>query len=365
MRRRVELRLDPVARRRRGEGGRPDPEQDGKSDGVSHKKGCYQRARCAPTPAYTPRVPKLTIDNVVKAYDGKVAVDGVSFEVEGGELFGLLGPNGAGKSTLIRMTMDILRPDSGRILVNGRPSIDADHDTIGYLPEERGLYRKQKVIDVLDYFGRLKGMHGSEVKAKAQAALDRIGLGAWSMKRVDALSKGMQQKVQIVSTLLHDPEVVIFDEPFAGLDPVNARMVKDIMLELKAKGRLVVLSTHQMDQVEELCDRIVMIDRGRRMLYGTVGEIKKRYAEELRRADGRENVVLVDGAGEFASLPGVIGAKRVGGAVRLSLAPELRPEQFLERALAAGMTIARFEAAPLSLEEVFVHVATARAEAPA
>ena len=246
-------------------------------------------------------MPQLVIENVVKAYDTKLAVDQVSFEVNGGEVFGLLGPNGAGKSTLIRMVMDILRPDSGRILVNGRPSLDADHDKVGYLPEERGLYRKQKVIDVLDYFGRLKGMNGRDVRAKAQAALDRVDLGEWAKKRVDALSKGMQQKVQIVGTLLHEPEVVILDEPFAGLDPVNARMVKDIILALKREGRLVVLSTHQMDQAEELCDRIVMIDRGRRVLYGTLREIKKRYAEELHSAAGRGNVVLVDGEGEFAT----------------------------------------------------------------
>lgn len=267
-------------------------------------------------------MPQLAIENVVKAYDAKLAVDHVSFEVNGGEVFGLLGPNGAGKSTLIRMVMDILRPDSGRILVNGRPSIDADHDKVGYLPEERGLYRKQKVIDVLDYFGRLKGMTGRDVKAKAQAALDRVGLGEWAKKRVDALSKGMQQKVQIVGTLLHEPEVVILDEPFAGLDPVNARMVKDIILDLKREGRLVVLSTHQMDQAEELCDRIVMIDRGRRVLYGTLREIKKRYADELQGAAGRDNVVLVDGEGEFASLPGVLTSSNVGAAMKLTLAPD-------------------------------------------
>jgi ABC-2 type transport system ATP-binding protein len=310
-------------------------------------------------------MPQLVIENVVKAYDGKVAVDQVSFEVNGGEVFGLLGPNGAGKSTLIRMAMDILRPDSGRILVNGRPSTDAEHDRVGYLPEERGLYRKQKVIDVLDYFGRLKGMTGPDVKAKAQAALDRIGLGEWAKKRVDALSKGMQQKVQIVGTLLHDPEVVILDEPFAGLDPVNARMVKDIILALKREGRLVVLSTHQMDQAEELCDRIAMIDRGRRVLYGTLREIKKRYAEELQGAAGRGNVVVVDGEGEFASLPGVLSVIAVGGATRLTLSPELRPERFLEAAIAAGMTIARFEAAPTPLEEIFVHVVTTNALASA
>ena len=306
-------------------------------------------------------MPQLSIENVVKAYDGKVAVDSVSFDVSGGEVFGLLGPNGAGKSTLIRMTMDILRPDSGRILVSGRPSTDADHDKVGYLPEERGLYRKQKVIDVLDYFGRLKGMKGPGVKAKAKAALERVGLGEWAGKRVDALSKGMQQKVQIVGTLLHEPEVVILDEPFTGLDPVNARMVKDIIAALKREGRLVVLSTHQMDQVEELCDRIVMIDRGRRVLYGTVREIKKRYADEIRVVAGRGNVVVIDGEGEFAALPGVLAATAVGGATRLTLAPEVKPESFLAQAITAGMTIARFEAAPTPLEEIFVHVVTANA----
>ncbi len=310
-------------------------------------------------------MPQLSIENVVKAYDTKIAVDQVSFEVNGGEVFGLLGPNGAGKSTLIRMAMDILRPDSGRILVNGRPSTDADHDKVGYLPEERGLYRKQKVIDVLDYFGRLKGMTGPDVKSKAHAALERVGLAEWAKKRVDALSKGMQQKVQIVGTLLHDPEVVILDEPFAGLDPVNARMVKEIILALKREGRLVVLSTHQMDQAEELCDRIVMIDRGRRVLYGTLREIKKHYAEEIQGAAGRGNVVLVDGEGEFDKLDGVLTSSPVGGAVRLTLSPELRPERFLEAAIAAGMTIARFEAAPTPLEEIFVHVVTTNTGAAA
>jgi ABC-2 type transport system ATP-binding protein len=310
-------------------------------------------------------MPQLISESVVKAYDGKVAVDRVSFEVNGGEVFGLLGPNGAGKSTFIRMAMDIMRPDSGRILINGRSSVDADHDRVGYLPEERGLYRKQKVIDVLDYFGRLKGMKGPDVKKKAQAALDAIGLGEWSKKRVDALSKGMQQKVQLVGTLLHEPEVVVLDEPFSGLDPINARMVKDIIRGLKLEGRLIVLSTHQMDQVEELCDRIVMIDRGRRVLYGTVRDIKKTYAEEIRHATGRGNVVVVDGEGDFASLAGVLSASAVGGAQRLTLEPQLSPERFLQAALGAGCTVSRFEAAPTPLEEIFVHVATKNGEAAA
>ncbi|HEX4823769.1 MAG TPA: ATP-binding cassette domain-containing protein [Candidatus Polarisedimenticolaceae bacterium] len=303
-------------------------------------------------------MPSLSAEDVSKAYDGKVAVDRVSFEVQGGEIFGLLGPNGAGKSTFIRMAMDILRPDSGRILVSGRPSQEADHDRVGYLPEERGLYRKQKVLDVLDYFARLKGMTGPGVKKKAQDALDRVGLGEWGKKRVDALSKGMQQKVQIVGTLLHDPEVVVLDEPFSGLDPLNARMVKEIIHGLKRDGRLVVLSTHQMDQVEELCDRIVMIDRGKRVLYGTVREIKKKYAAEIRAASGRGNVVVVDGEGPLASVPGVLASETVGGELRLTLDPAVTPETYLREALGAGCTVARFEAAPTPLEEIFVHVAT-------
>ena len=310
-------------------------------------------------------MPRLEIQDVVKAYDAKVAVDGVSFEVAGGEVFGLLGPNGAGKSTLIRMTMDILRPDAGRILLDGKPSTDADHDRVGYLPEERGLYRKTKVIDVLDYFARLKGMKGPEVRKKALAALERVGLSEWAKKKVEALSKGMQQKVQLVGTLLHDPDIIVLDEPFSGLDPLNARMVKEEIAELKRRGKLVVLSTHQMDQVEELCDRIVMIDRGTRVLYGTVREIKKRYAPELRRASGRGNVVVVDGEGDFAGVPGVLEARPAGAATSLTLAPDVAPDRWLATALAAGVSISRFEASPTPLEEIFVHVVTRGAGAAA
>jgi ABC-2 type transport system ATP-binding protein len=203
------------------------------------------------------------------------------------------------------------------------------------------------------------------VKRKAQAALDAVDLGAWAKKRVDALSKGMQQKVQFIGTLLHDPEVVILDEPFSGLDPINARTVKETIQRLKREGRLVVLSTHQMDQVEELCDRIVMIDRGKRVLYGTVREIKKTYAEEIRHATGRGNVVVVDGEGDFGSIAGVLSAEAAGGAHKLTLDPTLSPERFLQAALAAGCTIASFEASPTPLEEIFVHVATKDHEAAA
>jgi ABC-2 type transport system ATP-binding protein len=310
-------------------------------------------------------MPHLAAEEVVKAYDQNVAVDRVSFEVDGGEVFGLLGPNGAGKSTLIRMTMDILRPDAGRILLDGAPSTSADHDRVGYLPEERGLYRKAKVIDVLDYFARLKGMKGPGVKAKAMAALERVGLAAWAKKKVQALSKGMQQKVQIVGTVLHDPAIVLLDEPFAGLDPINTRMIKEMIAQLKREGRLVMLSTHQMADVEELCDRIVMIDRGRRVLYGTVREIKKRYAAELRAMPGRGNVVLVDGDGDFAALPGVVAVEAAGANTKLTLDPSVAPDRFLATALEAGISVSRFEAHPTPLEEIFVHVVASNAGASA
>ncbi len=311
-------------------------------------------------PAYNPAsMPSLRFNDVVKAYDGKVAVDGVSFEVHAGEVFGLLGPNGAGKTTLMRMAMDILRPDRGAIYVNDKPSTEADSDRIGYLPEERGLYRKQRVLDVLGYFGKLKGMPGGEARRKAREALEHMGLGEWGKKKVEELSKGMQQKVQLAATLLHDPEVIVLDEPFAGLDPVNTRLVKEIILEQKARGRLVVLSTHQMDQVEELCDRIAMIDRGRLVLYGALAEIKRRFASELRRDAARGEVVVVEGQGDFTTLPGVASWKRDGAGTALTLEPGLTPERFLGQALAAGLSITRFEAAPTPLEDIFVHVVTA------
>ncbi len=221
--------------------------------------------------------PALSCQNVRKAFDGKVAVQDISFEVHPGEVFGLLGPNGAGKTTFIRMAMDILRPDTGSVTILGRSSTDADSDRVGYLPEERGLYRRQKVLDVLDYFGRLKGLRGPAVKQAARAALERVDLGSWADRKVQDLSKGMQQKVQIAATLLHDPELVILDEPFAGLDPVNVRVVKDMIQERRARGRTVILSAHQMDMVEQLCDRIAMIHQGRLVLYGRLEEIKSRF----------------------------------------------------------------------------------------
>src|SRR5438093_6431278 len=245
----------------------------------------------------------LSFEQVRKSYDGLRAVDGVSFEVRPGEIFGLLGPNGAGKTTLIRMLMDIIRPDEGRILLDGRTSWDTDKDRIGYLPEERGLYRKQRVLEVLVYFARLKGMGRSDAKKAAQAALERAQLEGRSRARVEELSKGMQQKVQILSTLLHDPDLVVMDEPFSGLDPMNVRLVKELLHELKAARKIVVLSTHQMALVEALCDRIAMIDRGRLVLYGTLSEIRRAHST---------NAILVTGDGDWSSFRTVQKAEGEG-----------------------------------------------------
>jgi ABC-2 type transport system ATP-binding protein len=229
----------------------------------------------------------LELQDLSKSFNGTRACREVSLRLEEGEIFGLLGPNGAGKTTLLRLLLGILEPDGGRILLDGAPMVREDRDRVGYLPEERGLYRKQKVLDVLVYFAMLKGMARTEARKAALAALEEVGLGEVSRRKVEDLSKGMQQKVQILGTLLHDPALLVLDEPFSGLDPVNTRLVKDMILERRGPGRLVLLSTHQMAQAEALCDRVALIHEGSLVLYGDLRRIRERWA-------GRE--------GELASL---------------------------------------------------------------
>ncbi|HEV8199574.1 MAG TPA: ATP-binding cassette domain-containing protein, partial [Candidatus Polarisedimenticolia bacterium] len=211
-------------------------------------------------------MPTLSFVHLKKTYTATIATDDVSFDVRSGEVFGLLGPNGAGKSTLLRMLMDILVPDEGSILLDGQPVTQAERDRIGYLPEERGLYRKEKVIDVLIYFGMLKGLSRAEARARALEGLARFELGEMAQRRTDQMSKGQQQKVQIIGTLLHEPSILVMDEPFTGLDPINTVLVKDLLRERSRAGAIVILSTHQMPLVEELCDRVAMIDHGKLVL---------------------------------------------------------------------------------------------------
>jgi ABC-2 type transport system ATP-binding protein len=287
----------------------------------------------------------LRFSHLRKTYAATIASDDVTFDVRSGEVFGLLGPNGAGKSTLLRMLMDILVPDEGEILLDDRPLTRAERDRIGYLPEERGLYRKEKVIDVLIYFGMLKGLSRADARTRALEGLARFELQDMALRRTDQMSKGQQQKVQIIGTLLHDPTILVMDEPFSGLDPINTVLVKDILRERSRAGAIVILSTHQMPLVEELCDRVAMIHQGRLVLYGDL--------QEIRRSHG-EASVLVDASGPLENLPGVVRTAPHAGHTRLFLAPGARPRDLLAALGARGLAVDHFEVMRAPVEEIFV-----------
>ncbi len=290
-------------------------------------------------------MPALEVRGVTKAYDTKLAVDNVSLSVEKGEIFGLLGPNGAGKTTLIRMAMDILRPDSGVILLFGQPPSPAARERVGYLPEERGLYQRQKVGDVLRFLGELKGLPRHVAARRTEMYLDRVGLLETRRKKMRELSKGMQQKVQIAAVLLSEPELLVLDEPFEGLDPVNRVLVTDLMKEFSARGTTIVLSSHRMDQVEVLCRHVLLVHRGRGVLSGAVGEIKERFAD---------NAVLVETDRDVSTHPAVERAQANGAGVKVWLKSGETPERFLAALISEGARVCRFERALPSLDDVFV-----------
>jgi ABC-2 type transport system ATP-binding protein len=288
----------------------------------------------------------LVLDDVTKRYGEKVALSGVSFAVENGEVFGLLGPNGAGKTTTIRVVMDIVRADSGRVEVFGEPLRREHLERLAYLPEERGLYTKQKVIDVMVYFAKLKGLSGAEARARATSWLDRLGLGATANQSVERLSKGMSQKVQIASTLLSSPELAVLDEPFSGLDPVNTALVRDLIAEVRSSGRSIILSTHQMSMVETLCDRVALLSEGRRVIYGSVKDVRREYSSPEVR------VVL---EGPLPTLPGVERTvAEAENAHRLLLAPGSDPQRVLEALVATGARIDKFERVLAPMEDIFI-----------
>jgi ABC-2 type transport system ATP-binding protein len=289
----------------------------------------------------------LVLEGVTKRFGSFTAVDDFSLRLPVGQVLGFLGPNGAGKTTTIRMVMSILYPDSGRIEVLGHPKAEEVKDRIGYLPEERGLYRKMSVQDTLAYFGRLKGLRGSTLRERIDESLERIGLQQWRRKRVEALSKGMSQKLQFVCAILHRPELVILDEPFSGLDPLNIDLLEHLLTELRQAGSTVVFSTHQMNQAERLCDRIVLINRGRKVIEGTVHEVRERFTSRF---------VVLEGEGQFeplANFDGVTSARITGGQVRLELSEHTDPSSVLEQALRLGR-IRRFEVQRPDLQEIFV-----------
>jgi ABC-2 type transport system ATP-binding protein len=290
----------------------------------------------------------VEVNQLSKRFGFTQAVAEVSFAVEPGEIFGLLGPNGAGKTTTIRMMLDIFKPDAGTVQVFGGPLDLAKKRRIGYLPEERGLYKDQKLEPTLIYLATLKGLDEKTARRRLPAWLDRLDLGEHRQKKVQELSKGMQQKAQVIATLLHDPDLIVIDEPFAGLDPVNTRLVKDILEEQRMAGKAILMSTHQMYQVEALCSRIILINQGRTVLYGAVDEIKHSFAG---------NAIRIEGHGDFSQVPGVLEARGINGAWQLALEPGTEPQAVL-LALAArpNLKINSFMLAEPTLDDIFVQV---------
>ena len=285
----------------------------------------------------------LDVKNLTKSFDAKIVLNDLSFDLEKGEIFGLLGPNGAGKTTMIRIILDIIRADHGEIKIFGEEFDENLKERIGYLPEERGLYQKITVLECLRYFAELKNVKKSE--DKIDFWLDKVGLRDYKKKKIEGLSKGMQQKIQLVAAFIHNPELLILDEPFSGLDPINAKLAKDILLDLKREGKTIILSTHQMDQVERTCDRILMINRGKRVLYGSLDEIKSHYKESL----------VVEYEGDLRRVEGVKKIDDYGKYAELSLEEDTNQQEVLKR-LIEIVGVRRFEMKAPSLNEIFIEV---------
>jgi ABC-2 type transport system ATP-binding protein len=290
----------------------------------------------------------IELERVTKRFGSHLAVDDLSLAVPTGSVYGFIGPNGSGKTTTIRMILRILLPDAGRVRIFGEPQTERARDRVGYLPEERGLYKKMRVRRLLRYYGRLKGRSPGEVDAEIDAWLERMGMAAWQHHTIDALSKGMAQKIQFIAAVVSRPELLILDEPFSGLDPVNAQVLKDAVLEVKRAGTTVVFSTHDMSAAERMCDRIFMIYRGRKVLDGTLAEIQQAYgADTIRlRTDGGADVLRALDAGLVINDYGQLQEVRVPG----------DPHAFLAR-LAAATRVQHFEITRPSLHDIFVRIA--------
>ena len=288
----------------------------------------------------------IVLDRVRKTFGDFVAVDDLSLRVPCGSIYGFLGPNGAGKTTTIRMMMSIFYPDAGGITILGEPNSERIKDRIGYLPEEKGLYKNMKAIDLLTYFGRLKGMAGSDARARGVELLTQFGLGEWVHAKAKALSKGMGQKVQILATLMHDPELLILDEPFSGLDPVNTEIIRDLILGMKRAGRTVIFSTHVMEHAEQICDHVVLINKGRVLIDGPITQV---------RSSGGSTIQLdYDGDGSvLRTLTGVARVNDAGKHAEFVLAPTYGPDDLLKQ-IVGRVKVRRFDTREASLHEIFV-----------
>jgi ABC-2 type transport system ATP-binding protein len=289
----------------------------------------------------------VEVSHIAKTFGSVRAVDDVSFDVHHGEIFGLLGPNGAGKTTSLRVMLDIFKPDNGTVSILGGPMDEAKKERIGYMPEDRGLYQDAVLERCLLYLSALKGLTPAEARQSVGAYLERFDLAAHKSKKVKELSKGMQQKAQIIAALAHEPELIIIDEPFTALDPVNTRMVKELMAELRDQGTTIIMCTHQMRQIEELCDRILLINEGRAVLYGNLDEIRRRFSG---------HAVLVRAGGELPALPGVESVTQHNGDHKLTLAQGATPQETLKALLERDVLLEKFEVAIPTLDEIFIRV---------
>jgi ABC-2 type transport system ATP-binding protein len=300
----------------------------------------------------------IDIVNITKRYAEHTAVRDLTLRVPSGSVYGLLGPNGAGKTTTIRMILNIMSPDSGSIHIFGRPSNDpALTERLGYLPEERGLYRKMQVRRVLKFLAELKGVRGSEADRRIDEWLERLSLKTaekdWGLSKIDELSRGMQQKVQFIGTLLHDPDLVILDEPFSGLDPINAQALKDTVVELKKRGKTVIFSTHVMDNAERLCDSVCIIANGEKVLDGSITSVKEEH--------GKRNVALAVEGDHLENVGAILRdhslVKRADDSNRffeIEMAPGADPQQLLRRIVESGASVQRFEMIQPSLHQIFL-----------
>ena len=290
----------------------------------------------------------VSVQNLFKSYNGHAAVKDLSFSVSPGEILGLIGPNGAGKSSTIKIILDLMQPDSGEVELFDQPMQEETKNRIGYLPEEKGLYKGLSAIDCILYLSSLKGLDRSTAKTRAEEMLQEAGLLDSKKKKIKHMSKGMGQVIQFIVTVIHDPELIILDEPFSGLDPVNTEIMKNMLGDLRDEGKAVILSTHEMNEVEELCDRVLMIHHGSEVLYGDLQEIKSRY---------KKHSVQVNVEGEIGDLPGVIEKKPGKSSVELVLARDATPQAVLDGLRERGTIVNRFEVTTPSLNEIFLSIA--------
>ncbi len=300
-------------------------------------------------------MPIVELQKVRKVYDTKVAVNDISFNIEPGTMFGLLGPNGSGKTSTIRMMIGITVPDSGSICLFGQPFTRKNLPRVGYLPEERGLYKKMKVMDQLIFLGQLHGLDAATASKRAHDWCERLGISASIGKKTEELSKGMQQKIQFISTLLHEPELIIMDEPFSGLDPVNATILQDTLVDLRSQGRTILFSTHRMDQIEKLCDSISLIHNGNLVLSGGMREIKSRYPNNRVQ-------MSFEGDSSFLNHPSIEVAKNYNGRAEIKLRDGDDGQALLAAAVGKAR-ISRFEVIEPTLEEIFIETVGGKVDA--